>query len=181
MKSTYLFLKKRSQQLILSLFLILMSAPQTVRASDSIILKYGFLRESVSVSELSHFAETGEMSSSLRNYFDLANQKPERIRRVLNEEIPVNGLLLSYILNTKPGEVILDMVSKYIQTPSGRASRESLRGAFVTSALPDNNVKLIEVLENYPTSEIHVEGESIVELYTDINKVVKQIPAILRQ
>ena len=36
-----------------------------VKAAEKVILKYRFLRESVSVPELTTFAETGELSSSL--------------------------------------------------------------------------------------------------------------------
>jgi hypothetical protein len=118
------------------------------------------------------------MSSSLRAYLNLANQNPDLVRNVLTKEIPINGVLLSQILNSKPGEIFLDLVATYIQTPTGKASRESLRGAFITSALPDNNIRLIEILENYPTPEIHVEGDRLVELYTSIQKVIQQIPLI---
>lgn len=178
MKNVYSLLIKPWQGLALGLLLILISYCNPVKASDSIILKYGFLRESISVSELGIFANTGKMSSSLDAYFNLANRKPEQVRKILTEKIPVNGILLSQVLNSFAGEIFLDMVSTYIQTPSGKASRESLRGAFVTSALPDNNIRLIEILENYPTSEVHVEGDRLAELYVSIQKVMKQISLI---
>lgn len=179
MNNIYLFLITRGQKIILALMLILIADVQQVKAAEFIVLKYGFLRDSLSVPELSTFAETGEMSSSISSYLDLAHQKPDNVREILNKKIPVNGVLLSKILNSKPGGVFLDIVAKYIQTPSGRASRESLRGAFVTSALDDNNIKLIEIIENYPTNEIHIEGDRLGELYTNIEKVIKQIPSIL--
>jgi hypothetical protein len=180
MKNPRYFLINIYPTLTVSLLILitLICAPNQVKASESVVLKYGFLRESISVPELSTFANTGEMSSSLRAYLNLANQNPDLVRNVLTKEIPINGVLLSQILNSKPGEIFLDLVATYIQTPTGKASRESLRGAFITSALPDNNIRLIEILENYPTPEIHVEGDRLVELYTSIQKVIQQIPLI---
>jgi hypothetical protein len=163
---------------MLSLSMILLVPSYQANAANTVILKYGFLRESISVAELSTFTKTGEMSSSLRNYFNLANQNPETVRKILTDKIPVNGVLLSKILNSLPGEFLLDTLSNYITTPSGRASKESLRGAIVTSALPDNNIQLIEVLENYPTSEIQVEGDRLLEMYKSIKEVIEKIPLI---
>ncbi|MEB3229330.1 MAG: alpha/beta hydrolase [Synechocystis sp.] len=40
-----------------------------------------------------------------------------------------------------------------------------MRGAIITSAAEDNTVQLIEVLENYPTKEVHLEGDRLMELY----------------
>jgi hypothetical protein len=162
----------------LSFALSVIYAPTQVNAASSVILKYGFLQESISVPELSTFAETGEMSSSLRAYLALANQNPEVVRKVFTDKISVNPILLSQILNSPLGEMLLDGVSQYIKTPSGRSSRESLRGALLTSALDDSNIRLIEVLENYPTSELHVEGDRLAEVYRRLQEVIEQIPLI---
>ena len=149
-----------------------------LHAAESVILKYGFWQESISITELSTFVETGEMSSALRAHLALANQNPEAVRKVLSKKISVNPVLLSQILNSPPGGMLLDGVSQYIKTPSGRASRESLRGALVTSALPDSNIRLIEVLENYPTSEVYLEGDAMAEIYRRLQEVIEQIPLI---
>jgi hypothetical protein len=164
----------------LSLFVLIfsLSFPTQIYAAETIVFKYSFLRQSVSVKELSTFVETGEMSSSLRNFFESAKQDPETIRQVLGEKITVDAIILSKFLNTFVGEILLNIVSGYIQTPSGRASTESLRGALVISALPDNNISLMEILENYPTSEIHVEGDRLVELYQRLKDLIDQIPTL---
>jgi hypothetical protein len=155
-----------------------LSSAKAAEAAQTVVLKYSIFRESISVAQLSKFIKTGELSPSLRAYLNMANQKPEKLRQVLAKEVDVNPTLLSQALNSLPGEILLDFVSEVIQTPSGRASRQSLRGALVTSALADGNVSLMEVLENYPTSEIHVEGDRLVEIYNSLNKVVGQLPEI---
>lgn len=147
-----------------------------VKAADQVILKYSILRESVCISELSTLAKTGETSSSLNTYLKIANKQPEDLRRILNQNIDIDPVFLLKILKSFAGDFLLDEVSQVIHTPSRRANRESLRGALVTSALSDRNIRVIEILENYPTSEIHVDGDRLADIYQQINAVVSKIP-----
>lgn len=147
-------------------------------AAESVVLKYNILRESVSVPELSNFAKTGELSNSLQTYLRLAKREPEELRRVLRQEFNVNPIFLYQLLNSRIGEVMLDQVSEVVHTPTNRANRESLRGALVSSALSDGKITLIEVLENYPTPEVHVEGDRLVEVAGKIKGVIGRLPRI---
>ncbi len=169
-----------SQRFILSLvaFIGMLSYTARAEAADSVVLKYSFLRETISVPELSTFAETGELSTKLRVYLKLAGREPEQLRSLLTQEVKVNGVILSRMLNNPVGEAMLDQVSQVIHTPTNRASRESLRSALVSSALPDGQVTLIETLENYSTSEVHVEGDRLAEVAQTITKVLGRLPSL---
>ncbi|HAC63874.1 MAG TPA: alpha/beta hydrolase [Cyanothece sp. UBA12306] len=159
-------------------FLGAVSASLPVRAADQVILKYSVLRESISVPELSNLAKTGEVSPSLKAYLKLANKQPDELRSILNQNVDVDPVFLSKILNSFAGNFVLDEVGQVIHTPSKRASRESLRGALVTSALSDRNIQVIEILENYPTSDLHVDGDRLADVYQQIEGVVSQIPRL---
>jgi hypothetical protein len=147
-------------------------------AAEKVVLKYRFLQEKVSVPELATFAQTGELSSSLRSYLKLANKKPDDLRRTLTQEVKVNPTFLYRALNNPLGEGMLDQVSQVIHTPTNRANRESLRGALVSSALPDGNITLIETLQNYPTPEVHVEGDRIAEVMQNIRNWLNRLPRL---
>lgn len=147
-------------------------------AADSIVLKYSFLRETVSVAELATFARTGELSPSLRIYLKMAGREPAELRRVLTQEVKADPVFLSRILNSPVGGVMLDRASEVVHTPSNRANRESLRGAIVSSALSDGQITLIETLENYPTPEVHVEGERLVDFVQNIRRLLGGLPNI---
>ena len=149
-------------------------------AADTVVLKYRFLRETVSVAELTTFAETGELSPSLQAYLRMAGKEPAELRRTLTQEVPANPTLLYRVLNSPPGELLLDRASEVIHTPSNRANRQSLRGALVSSALPNGKITLIETLQNYPTSEVHVEGDRLVEVVQRISRVTERLPNIGR-
>jgi hypothetical protein len=73
---------------------------------------------------------------------------------------------------------MLDRASEVVHTPSNRANRESLRGAIVSSALSDGQITLIETLENYPTPEVHVEGERLVDFVQNIRRLLGGLPNI---
>lgn len=169
-----------SRRFILSLlaFISVFCFSARADAADSVVLKYRFLRETVSVPELSTFAQTGELSTKLQFYLKLARREPDQFRRTLTQEIKVNPILLSRVLNSPIGEVMLDQASQVIHTPTNRADRESLRGAIVSSALPDSQITLIEILENYPTPDVHVEGDRIVEVVQKISQVMGRLPNI---
>ncbi|MGK7931135.1 MAG: alpha/beta hydrolase [Microcystaceae cyanobacterium] len=158
--------------------LMLVTGGQAAKAADAIVLKYSIFQGSIPVEDLSHLAETGEASPTLKSYLKLANQTPNTLQSALNQGIDVDGVTLSQVLNSFVGNIILDQMTEVIQTPSKRASREALRGALVQSALDDNNVRVIEVLENYPTQELHVDGERLVEVYERIKGITDKIPLL---
>ncbi|ACB50769.1 unknown [Crocosphaera subtropica ATCC 51142] len=173
-------LSKKPQIMLSLLFSLLglFSAKVPAQAAERVILKYSILRESVSVEELSHLANTGEASRSLRSYLKLANKEPEELRTLLNNNVDVDPVFLSKALNSFAGGIVLDPIGEVIHTPSKRANRESLRGALVTSALSDKNIRLIEIFENYPTEEIHVDGDRLAEIYQSIEGFVSKVPRL---
>lgn len=148
------------------------------QAAQTVVLKYRFFRENVSVPELTRFVETGELSRSLRFYLRVAKKEPAELRKTLTQEVKVNPTLLYRVLNTPVGEGMLDRASEVVHTPTNRANRESLRGALVSSALPDGNITLLETLQNYPTPEVHVEGDRLVEFTQNIRGVLGRLPNI---
>jgi hypothetical protein len=145
-------------------------------AAQTVVLKYSFLQDKVSVAELSTFAKTGELSPSLQFYLKMAGREPDQLRRILTQEVKVNPNVLSQVLNSSLGEAMLDRATQVIHTPSDRANRESLRGALVSSAIPDGKITLIETLENYPTSEVYIEGDRLVEFAQNIGTFLGRIP-----
>ena len=148
-------------------------------AAERVLLKYGVLSRSVSVDELTLLAETGEASASLKSLLDTAGEEPETLRQGLTEELEVSPVLLDQILNSSPGEWALDQVGEAIHPPSGRASRQALRSAFVLSASDDNQVTPLEVIQNYPTAEVQVDGDRLHDTYGQVVEVVDDPASLL--
>lgn len=148
-------------------------------AAEQVVLKYRVFRESISVKELSTFAETGELSTSLRINFALAQQDPKKVRQYLTEPVKVNLVLLDRVLNSPVGNVVLDQVSQVVHTPSRRADRQALRSALILSASSDSNISLIETIQNYPTSEVEVDGDRLETAYRQLRQLGGRLQDLL--
>ncbi|AFZ46345.1 protein of unknown function DUF1400 [Cyanobacterium stanieri PCC 7202] len=159
----------------LSVFLFTLIPSLGAIAAERVVIRYHNHRIPIRVSELSEFSRTGRMSLSLQAYFRVSGQDPQRMRTALNREVPVNAVTLSRTLNSPLGLMVLNPLGEVITTPSNRANTESLRGALVTSALNDNRVSLIEVIENYPTEEVHIHGDRILETYQTMARIINPI------
>ena len=149
---------------------ILFSSTSTI-AAERVMLKYRIFRESISVEELSTFAKTGELSRSLQLNLALARQKPSLVRQYLTEPVPVNLVLLDRLLNSQAGNFLLDEISQAIHSPSRQADRQALRSALILSASSEQNISLIEVIQNYPTQEVQIEGDRLENIYQQLRRL----------
>ena len=160
--------------------LVLLLSPSAL-AAERVVLRYRMFQRSVPVEDLTTFVETGETTRQLRSYFRLSGQDPERIRRALANEVEVDVVPLDRVLNSFLGDAILDQMGGFVHTPSGTADREALRSALILSASDDNRISLIEVIQNYPTRELHVNGNRIVATYRQIQNIQETITNALEK
>lgn len=165
------------QTLIVIISTLLFSVPAF--AAERVILKYRIFRESVSVTELSTFAETGKLSSSLEAHLTSAKQDPKRVRKYLTEPVKVNLVILDRLLNSRVGNVILDQINQVIHTPSGKADRQALRSSIILSASKDERITLMEVIQNYPTSEVEVDGDNLESAYKQLRRLQGNLQDLL--
>lgn len=140
-------------------------------AAEEIVLRYGILERTVAVSDLSTLVETGETTSQLRSYFERADVSAEEVQELLVSDITVDGVNLNRILDNPIGDVLLDEVSESIYPESGSAGRQAMRAALVLSAVDDDRITLIEVLENYPTSRVVLDTERLAETYENFQEI----------
>lgn len=147
----------------------------SVLAADNVILKYSILRESVSVGDLTEFAETGQASSDLQAHLRLSRQNPENVRRSLTRQVSVNPILLDRLLNSPIGNTLLDPLSEAIRAPRGGADRQALRAAITLSATDDSKLSLLEIVQRYPTSEVLVDGDRIVDAYRRLSNLADRL------
>lgn len=150
------------------------SSPNGALASEEIIFKYGAATQSVSISELQTFAETGETSSSLDFLLSFGDQNPHMIRWILMQQFPADTNLIYDLLNTAPGEYVLTQTSNVVGSKSERANVKALRGALVTSASDDKVISLIELLENYPTQKVYVDGKILAKARRNLSNFIEE-------
>lgn len=148
-------------------------------AAERVVLKYKILQASVSVAELATFAETGQQSPAIAAYLKMSNQDPDKVQKTLNQEAKVSPVVLDRGLNNPIGNTVLDQIGQVVQTPSGQANRQAIRSALVLSASEDSRISLIEVIQNYPTQEVHVDGEKLVQAYRQLSRLERGLGGFL--
>ncbi len=149
-------------------------SPYRAKASEEIIFTYGGATQSVSLEELQVFAATGELSPALDFLLNFSKQNPSMMRWILKQEFPANIKLVYDLLNTAPGEYVLSQTSNVVSSKSERANVTALRGALVASASDDNMISLIELLENYPTQQVYVNGKLLAKARNNLSQFVEE-------
>ncbi|TVQ20077.1 MAG: alpha/beta hydrolase [Leptolyngbya sp. DLM2.Bin15] len=139
-------------------------------AAERIVFRYAGFERSLSVQELTTFAETGELSSNLAHYANRTDKDPDDLRRALVRPIPMRLVFLDAALNSWVGEMLLDRVGQTIHTSSGEANQQALRAALILSASDDDAITLLEVIQNYPTEEVYVDGENLLTTYYQVSR-----------
>lgn len=155
--------------------LAILTASSSAIAAQRVVLKYRFLRESVSVPELAKFAQTGEASDDLQTYLKLSRQDPKRVQDTLTRPVKVNPVLLDRVLNSPIGNAALDQLGQGIQTPKGGAERQALRAALALSASGDGTISIIEILQNYPTEDVVLDGDRIEGAFRQFNQLADRL------
>lgn len=133
-------------------------------ANKSLVFRFGILGRSISMKDLTYFAETGELSAGWRFFFNVAGVDPEAIRSALNQEVTVGLRFLDKTLNNLLGEFLLYQVGQVVQTRSNTANIQALRSASVLSVAEDDRLSLLEILQRYPTQQVYVNVARLVRL-----------------
>lgn len=150
-------------------------------ASEEIVFRYGILRQRLSVVELTKFAQTGEKSPVLERYLQRTNSNPEEVRQVLNQPVEISQSTLDKGLNNSVANLLLDELGKMIQTPNDEGNREALRTALISSTAQDNKLTVLEVIQNYPTDEIHLDVKRAIRTYNQVSKYQKPVQNVLEK
>jgi len=143
----------------------------TALAADQVVLKYRIFSESISVKDLSNLAATGEASMLLQANLALAQQDKEVMRRYLSTPIKINPVLLERLLDSPIGSVALDKISQAVHAPSDQDDRQALYSALMNSMRSDGNLSLINIIQNYPTTIVQVEGDKLESAYRQLSEI----------
>lgn len=165
MKNSYHFL----QTILILITGIFVLKTNSVNAAETVVFRYRTFRQTLPVSELTKLSETGEVSPTLNYYLKRTQQEPQAVLDVLNRQVNVDTVTLDRTLNSKIGEFLLDQISQTIHTPSNQANRQALRSAIVLSSTENNQVSLIEIIQNYPTNEVYVQGDNLARTYNQLS------------
>ena len=143
--------------------LVVSSGSVTV-AAERIVFRFGELARDVSVPELRQFSETGAVAPELQPI--LQRLKPAEqlaLRRVLSQPLPVDEVSVSNLLSTPLGRRSLQQLVKVLDQPASVAE-PALSSALVLGAAKPGGLRLINVLEAYPTQRLPVNVAALLSL-----------------
>lgn len=140
-------------------------------ATKELVFTFGPLGRSVSIEELTTLAETGEPSRKLAALLKLGKVDPADLQHALNAPVKVNLSFLDRTLNTFLGEYLLFEVGQVVHTHSKTGNVQALRSTLVLSTAGDNEFTPLELLQNYPTAQIYVDGARLARYGRNIKRL----------
>lgn len=162
----------------INLFLAGVFFTSNALAAEQITFKYQRLRESLSVKELTTFAMTGEASPKLEVYLKLSQSDSNKIRQTFMNEVSITPLALDQFLNSWIGKLTLDEISQIIRPSSEQDSKQALRSAIILSTTKDNKFSLVEVFQNYPTSQVEIDIDRLIQTDKRINTPSQKVESV---
>ncbi|MBE7381285.1 MAG: alpha/beta hydrolase [Leptolyngbya sp. SIO1E4] len=144
-------------------------------AAETVVLTYGFVSMEIPIEDLEAFAHDGETTGELDELLEIADQDPEMLRTALKEPIEISPVVMDLAFNSPPGEWVLERIGETIQPASGQAAPLALRGALIGAVSDDNQVTLLELMQVYPSPEIVVQGDQMMETYSQLYEILEPL------
>jgi predicted dienelactone hydrolase len=137
-----------------------------VAAAERVVLRLGPFRQSIHVSDLEHFVETGEAPQRLRFYSPLLTQD---VRRALTTHIRldpnVGDKLVEDLLHSSGGERFLNT----LQVAIPGTDSEQLQIALTKAALQPDGISLLGFLKSFPQETVTIDTIAAIGLASQMN------------
>ena len=143
---------------------LLVSSGTATIAAERIVFRFGEFARDVSVPELRQFSETAVVAPGLQPI--LRRLKPAEqvaLRTALSQPLPVDEVSVSNLISTPLGRRSLQQLVKVLDQPASVAE-PALSSALVLGAAKPGGLRLIDVLEAYPTQRLLVNVAAVLSL-----------------
>ncbi|MDS3859491.1 alpha/beta hydrolase [Thermosynechococcaceae cyanobacterium BACA0444] len=154
--------------------------PILVFGAERVVVSYFILERSISLSELTHYAETGKTSRRLRAYLDaLAPHQREQLRTALQERLILEPVAVAQLLYSPLGEAMLEQVSTVVQSESRQANAQALRAALILAATDPQGLSALSLIRHYPAKAMRVDLTKGLEILKTFQLLVRQSQSVL--
>jgi predicted dienelactone hydrolase len=170
-------LRKNSLLLVLSMVLPTFGISNSVLAAERIYASYSALELSISVTTLENYAKTGVINEDLAAYQQyLPLQQLQELRQILLNRVKVSPVVVSQLLYTPQGKFLLHRLAQVIiaKPPQPEPGLGALRSALILASGESGGLTLLNVLRKYPTSSIRLDVAEMLEIATELDKLVNQ-------
>lgn len=153
------------------------------KAAESIILKYGDTERTFEVDNIAAFTGSGQVvSPELESFFQNAPEARRILQDILAAEIYISPAFIAKIeqgLESPTGEFVLIQLNKLVSTPTVPDDLQPLETAVVSAFKDDNRFSMLELIRDYPESEVRVDLTGLEPVYNDVKGFVERVlPAL---
>ncbi|GAX34876.1 alpha/beta hydrolase [Nodularia sp. NIES-3585] len=128
----------------------------SVRAAETVVLRFGLFAETISVSELQKAVDTGKFPRGLEVYTGgISEEQRNFLLGLLRVRVPVDIVTLSRLLNTQIGTTILSNLSEAL-VRKDQAGVQALRAAFVLGATEPQGLSILNFIAAYPSQRLEI-------------------------
>ncbi|CEJ46969.1 Uncharacterized protein apha_02806 [Umezakia ovalisporum] len=128
----------------------------SVRAADTVVVRFGLFAESISLAELQKVAGTGELPKGLGLYTGRISEEQRRyFSALLKAKVPIDAVTLSRLLNSQIGTTILSNLSEAL-VRKDQAGVQALRAALVLGANQPQGLSILSFIAAYPSDRLEI-------------------------
>lgn len=148
--------------------------------AEKVVLTFGPIRQSINVSDLEDFAKNGTTTPTIRQIIGASKMDAGTLRGLMGLEIGLKPANLARILYSTPGEKITDEIGQAIRTQRHTESGKALRAAVILAASDDGKLSILEILKQYPLSEVYVDVAQIGGAVAKVQGLAGNIQTLLQ-
>ncbi|MGD1703641.1 alpha/beta hydrolase [Dapis sp. BLCC M229] len=173
-------LLSRSPLIILGAIAGVIVSHQNAIATNKIVIDIaGPIKASIKVKDLRQFAETGKTTKTISQALGISKVNPNTVRGLMTLEVGANVANLAKVLYSNLGQNVTKGVAEVVQTRHNYESDKALRSAIILAAADDNRISVLEVLEKYPTAEMHIDVGKINEIVGKVKETIGNLGELL--
>jgi predicted dienelactone hydrolase len=147
---------------IIELFVYLLGTFTTIQvlgsspaqAADSLVVRFGPLAETITLSELKQIAQTGKIPNNYSK--GLSQQQRQQLVSALRTNIPISVVTMNNLLSTRIGSTILNDLSTVVRRQDN-ARFQAVRGALVLASTAPQGLSVISFIANYPSKQLEID------------------------
>lgn len=127
-----------------------------VKAAEEVILRYGPLEETASLTDLKKTVENGKFPDSIGTFTKrLTEQQNNFLVRGLKARIPLNVVTLNRLLNTQLGQTVLSDIATGLDRKDD-AGVQAVRAGLILAANSPEGLSILSFISAYPSQSLKI-------------------------
>ncbi len=156
-------------------FSISLCASRPTLAAERLVVSYGALQRSVPITAVRTFIQQGEVTPETRAYATLLNsQELANLRTALQGGVKLGVVPVDNFLNSASGNALLQKVGEIIRIGPNLTGEKAISAALILSAGREDGINLVNFLENFPNSEVYVDGLKLQDTVAKLENLVAE-------